>query len=436
MISASVRGLRAAWFRADRAASGLAGDLALYGIAAVFATVTAAASTLTPHRAWGAVAAPGYTVASIAVLGQLLALRVGAAPALTGAVARATLTAATWVGTALLPMLLQSAQRAGGRADRAQEEVIVVERSAQRLIEQGTPYLDRAAIAALDPSEQLLGYVPYHPGMALFGLPRAVAGGAWWTDARVWFALATAAALAAALAVLARRPGPAVPAADLVRGAQFATVLPVTALTLATGGDDLPVLALCLLALACCAVGRYGAGGVAIGAAAALKLLAWPVAAVLLAHAATRGRRAVLRFIPGTLGLPIAALLPAQLVDAAALAENVLLFPLGRGLVTSPAQSPLPGHLIATALPGGRLIATGLLVAAGIAIAVGLLRRPPRTAAAASLVCGYGLLVAILLMPATRFGYLLYPLAFLAWAPALAPRVAPDPVGRRPEPAA
>jgi len=42
------------------------------------------------------------------------------------------------------------------------------------------------------------------------------------------------------------------------------------------------------------------------------------------------------------------------------------------------------------------------------------------TAAAASLVCGYGLLVALLLMPTSRFGYLLYPLAFLAWAPALA----------------
>jgi hypothetical protein len=89
-------------------------------------------------------------------------------------------------------------------------------------------------------------------------------------------------------------------------------------------------------------------------------------------------------------------------------------------LVTSPAQSPLPGHLISVYLPGGRYVAAGLLVAAAVAIAVRLVRRPPRTAVFAALICGYGLLTATLLMPSTRFGYLLYPLALLAWAPALA----------------
>ena len=86
--------------------------------------------------------------------------------------------------------------------------------------------------------------------MALFGLPRAIAGDAWWTDARIWFALATAAALVAAVATLRRtghRPtGSDRPGRDsaLVRAVQLATVLPICALTLATGGDDLPVLAL------------------------------------------------------------------------------------------------------------------------------------------------------------------------------------------------
>ena len=36
-------------------------------------------------------------------------------------------------------------------------------------------------------------------------------------------------------------------------------MLPICALTLATGGDDLPVLALCLLALALCAARRGSA---------------------------------------------------------------------------------------------------------------------------------------------------------------------------------
>ncbi|MGW0435242.1 glycosyltransferase 87 family protein [Micromonospora sp. NPDC003197] len=440
------------WTALNRAAGGLAGDLTLYSLSAIFAAITAMTSTLLPHRAWGAVATAGYLFATVAVLGQLVARRrlvasrrSGNSP-LTGTTARAVLTAVTWASTALLPMVWQSVQRASGRTDRAQEEVVVIEQSGARLLEHGTPFLGRDAIAALPPDEQLLGYTPYQPGMAIFGLPRAVAGTAWWTDARIWFALMTAAALILAVVALRRYAGTAVASRDgvgrdgvgrdavgrdaagqdgvvrdaaLVRAIQLATVLPICALTLATGGDDIPVLALCLLALALCAVRREGAAGLAVGLAAAFKLFAWPVVLVLLVFTLTRGWRTMARFAAGAVGLPILALIPAQLVDSAALVENVLRFPLGDGLVTSPAQSPFPGYLIASALPGGRLIAAGLLVAAGLVIAVRLARRPPRTAATVALICGYGLLAAILLMPSTRFGYLLYPIAFLAWAPAL-----------------
>jgi hypothetical protein len=203
----------------------------------------------------------------------------------------------------------------------------------------------------------------------------------------------------------------------LVRALQFATVLPICALTLATGGDDLPVLALCLLALAWCAIDRFGAAGVAVGAAAACKLFAFPVVAVLAALAIATGRGR--RLLPGALGLPILVLIPPLLVNSDAFVENVIRFPLGHGIVQSPAQSPFPGYLISTGVPGGRYIAAALLVAVAAAIAVVLVRRPPRTAATAALFCGYGLLAAILLMPTTRFGYLLYPIALLVWAPAL-----------------
>ncbi len=434
------------WSRLDRAAGGLAADLGLYAVSAGFAAVTAATSTLAPHRAWGAVATAGYAGAGLLVAAQWYARRRSPGTRLAGTRARAVLTVLVWAATALLPLVLQAAQRASGRTDRAQEEVVVVEHGGARLLDTGTPYLGHDAIAALPPGEQLLGYLPYQPGMALFGLPRAVAGTAWWTDARVWFALATAAALATAVAAVLRdgrtvaaprdgrtavalrdgrtavapsdAGGPG-RAAALVRAVQFTTVLPVCALTLATGGDDLPVLALCLLALALCGARRFGAAGLSAGAAAALKLFAWPVAVVLLVHALTRGRTAAGRFAVAAIGLPVAALVPALLVDADALVENVVRFPLGHGLVGSPAQSPFPGYLIAAALPGGRAVAAALLVAAAAAIAVHLVRRPPRTAAAAALVCGYGLLAAILLMPSTRFGYLLYPAAFLAWIPAL-----------------
>ncbi|WP_425293502.1 glycosyltransferase 87 family protein [Micromonospora cremea] len=417
--------LRRRWRTLDTASGGLALDLGLYAVSAVFAAITAVTSTLLPHRAWGAIAAVGYLVAALAVVVQVLLRRRGAASRLFGLPARWAVTGFAWASTALLPLLWQSVERSSGRTDRAQEEVLVVEQSGARLLEHGTAYLGRDAIAALPPGEQLLGYTPYQPGMAMFGLPRGLVD-AWWTDARVWFAVGTALALALAVATLrAARPARlATPAgadegrnAALLRGVQTATVLPICALTLATGGDDLPVLALCLLALALAAVDRPGRAGLAVGLAGALKLFAWPVALVLIVWGLTR--RAGTRVAAGAIGLPVAALLPALLVDRDALTENVLRFPLGHGLVTSPAQSPFPGYLIATALPAGRLIAAALLVAAGLAIAVLLARRPPRTAVATALICGYGLLAAIALMPSTRFGYLLYPLALLTWAPAL-----------------
>ncbi|KKJ94095.1 hypothetical protein LQ51_28510 [Micromonospora sp. HK10] len=406
------------WRAVDSAAGGLALDLGLYAAAALFAAITAATSTLAPHRAWGVPATIGYLLATLLVTGQLLARRRRPDAPLAGLPARWAVTGLTWAGTTLLPIVTQSVQRAAGRTDRAQEEVLVVERAGTRLAEHGTPYLGHDAIAALPPGEQLLGYTPYQPGMALFGLPRA-ATDAWWTDARVWLALVTAVVLAAAVATLRGTSAPTGPhrAAALLRAVQAVTVLPICALTLATGGDDLPVLALCVLAVALAAAGRPGRAGLAVGVAGTLKLFAWPVAVVLVCWAATRraGRRTAL----GALGLPVLALLPALFVDRDALVENVLRFPLGHGLVTSPAQSPFPGHLIATTLPAGRIVAAALLVAVGAAIALRLLRRPPRSAAGTALICGYGLLAAILLMPSTRFGYLLYPVALLTLAPAV-----------------
>jgi Glycosyltransferase family 87 len=401
----------------DRAADGLAADAALYALSAAFALVTALTSTLLPHRGWGAVAVWAYLAAFLVSGVQLLARR---------SAGRLLLTWLTWVGASLLPLIIEAVQRAGGRTDRAQDEVLVVEQMGERLLHTGTPYLGPDAIAALPPGEQLLGYSPYQPGMALFGLPRALTGDAWWTDARVWFAVVTAGALLTALSTV-RTPQSPVPTEKpaqgprwpvvAVRALQAATVLPICALTLATGGDDLPVLALCLLALAWCAADRFGAAGLAVGAAAACKLFAFPVVAVLavLAIATGHGRR----FLPGALGLPILVLIPPFLVNGDAFVENVIRFPLGHGIVASPAQSPFPGYLISADLPGGRFIAAALLVTAAVTIAVLLLRRPPRTAATAALFSGFGLLTAILLMPTTRFGYLLYPVSLLVWAPLL-----------------
>jgi hypothetical protein len=429
--------------RVDHARGGLVVDVALYGAGTIFAGLTAVNASLLPHRAWGRVAVIGYAVATVVALAQAVAVR---RRRFAGTGARALLTAGAFVVTAVLPMLLEAVARAGGRVDRAQEEVGVVEAGGVRLLHTGTPYLSHDAIAALPGPSRLDAYLPYQPGMALFGLPKALAGTAWWTDARVWFTATLVVAIAWAVLLL-RRDTPPDPAPDrdaaLVRAVQAATVFPICALTIATGGDDLPVLGLSLLALAYAARRRHIAAGVTIGIAGALKLFAWPVAIVLVALAAYAGRtprprpaagrgnvRAVWRgadrrsavwCAAGAIGLPILVLIPPFALNRGAAVENVVRFPLGRGIVQSPAASPFPGHLIASDIGGGHTIATALLVAAAAAIAAWLLLRPPREAGSAAAIAAWGLLGAILLIPSTRFGYLLYPVAYACWIPALRP---------------
>jgi hypothetical protein len=179
------------------------------------------------------------------------------------------------------------------------------------------------------------------------------------------------------------------------------------------------------LALALAATGRLTGCGVAVGLAASLKLFAWPVLLILGVHALTQRR--LPRYAIPAVALPIVTLVPALVINPGAVVENVFVFPFGKGLVSSPAASPLPGHLIATGLPGGHIIADILLLAAAAWIVIRLVRHPPRTASAAARFCGWTLLAATLLLPSTRFGYLLYPVAFFVWSPALRARAIPAP---------
>ena len=112
----------------------------------------------------------------------------------------------------------------------------------------------------------------------------------------------------------------------------------------------------------------------------------------------------------------VAALAPAALRHQASLLENTVAYPLGLTAAQSPAQSPLPGHLLATLGPGGHAAALALLTAAGLAIVASLAVAPPATPAAAARRLAIGLTALFLLSPATRFGYLSYPVSLYAWA--------------------
>nr|WP_241266032.1 hypothetical protein [Streptomyces boncukensis] len=240
--------------------------------------------------------------------------------------------------------------------------------------------------------------------MALFGVPRELLH----VDARALFALTFAAAFALSLRPHLRLPS-----------RRFALLLgsPLVALPVAVGGDDLPVIGLSCLGLGLAARDRAGRAGLALAVAATLKATAWPALAVgLVLSAARGGRRAASRF--GAHAAPVLAagvLLPA-LRDPGGFTANTVRYPLGLAGAASSADAPLPGTLLAGLGPAGHAAAAALLLSAALAVGGSLLLRPPRDGRAAGLRLALGLFAASALMPASRFGYLVYPAVLVLWA--------------------
>jgi hypothetical protein len=374
-----------------------------YAVFAGYAAMVVVFSGPGQDRVWAIWAVAGYSAA------LLLSRRRGAG--------RAAALAASAAGAVAGPVIWL-AWRAPPTPD-----VRVVARSAVLLLQHGTPYLSAGHLASP------LAYDPYLPGMTVFGLPGAfdvegVAG-----DPRIWLCAATGLLLVLALRV-AGRP-------DAVYWGVFAVASPVLAFPLAVGVTDPPVLALICLTLALLgrAPGRWpahwpGAGGpaggwpvwpaaVTLGVACAMKATAWPALPVLAAMLAVRdGARTAVYFATraaaAALGLSV-LLAPAVAARPAALVQNTVLFPLGLTQVRTPAASPLPGHLLATLGPAGRLAALSLLLAAGLAVATSLLVRPPADPAAAAWRLAVALTLLFALSPATRFGYFSYPIGLLGW---------------------
>ncbi|WP_413105576.1 glycosyltransferase 87 family protein [Streptomyces sp. Inha503] len=330
---------------------------------AVVALGLALASDLGPHRMWGVVAGAGYAVAAVLAC---------------GARSRPAARVVAVAGAVVVPFV--SLVTAG----LGQLEVTVVERSGQLLFTTGSPYIaDPTAIADFN---------PYLPGMALFGVLPG--------DARWWLGGAFAAALTAA---------------GLYRA--WLLACPLVALPLAVGGIDLPVVGLMCLGVVLAGQGRPGRAGLVLGAAATLKWTAWTAPPVALALIAVRrGVRPALRYAAVVLSIATVAVLPFALADPSGFYRSVIAFPLGLTDTTSPAASPLPGHLLVTYVPGGRVIALALLAVSALLTAVSLVVRPPGTARAAAARLALGLGLAMALMPATRFGYLVYPLVLGALA--------------------
>jgi len=387
------------WMRHER------GDALIYAALAVFAAVTAAGSGIPSHRNWGAIAAPGYAGGVVLALAGYFAVRhFGHAvrrPIRLGVLALVTLTAV------LLPMLLLVGLRAAGETGTSVGEVPVIEASGGRLLGSGSPYADLAELAVAHSTH---AYYPYLPAMALFGLPRAVVGASAVTDVRVVFLLASVVLLAVAFALRRWSQPPS------IRGLQLLLLTPLLALPVATGGDDVPVLALLILGFVLAERRAVGWAGAAVGVAAAMKLTAWPVIAVLaVALVVVLGWRPAARFV-GTAALVVAGfVVPYLVADPDRLVEHLFRFPFGMTELRTPAASPMLGYWIERAGPYGHQAALGLLLVAGALFVGYLVRRPPRSVPSAALLASVGLSLAFVLAPSTRFGYFVYPVVLGAW---------------------
>lgn len=361
-----------------------------YAAFAAFAGVVVGAAGQPVQRTWGAWAAAGYASAAvIAVLWQSRGREAALVVALAGALAA--------------PLAFQSASP-GQMSGPGEGSLRVVARSAVLLLRRGTPYL---------PPEQIthsLGYNPYEPAMAIFGLPAAAGLHGAAGSPRVWMGVTAAVVLVAAFRL-------ATPEGAL-RNAAFALSSPVLALPLTNGLTDVPVLALLGLSLAGTAAPRERRGAhllaaLAVGAACAMKATAWPALPVLAAMLAARdGSRTAIRFVV-TAGVTAAALAaataPASVRALGALFQNTVLFPLGMTRYQTRANSPLPGHLLALTGSAGHWAAIGLLCAAGLAPVASLIVRPPADTPAAASRLAICLALMFALAPASRWGYFVYP---------------------------
>ncbi len=393
-------------------------DALLYLASAVFALCTAFVAISADYRQWGQMAAVAYAAgAGICLAVSRRARRRGMAAERIGWTRRLVVLLLI-VGAVLLPLFAQLTWRAEARPGaHAQPEVAVLERAGDRAVHAQDPYLKDPSSVGVSPSSDSptvdqSSFFPYLPGMVPFGLLNAVGGPPELRDARValggFTLIVGAIALLASDATLGRRG----------RALQFLVILPSGALPMVTGGDDLPVLALMLLGLVLAQRRRPVLAGLALGCAGTLKFTAWPLLLLLLLSVRDReGQRAPLRYGLAVLVIVVPVIGAGVVLDPTAFFDNVVRFPLGLARVKSPAASPLLGQVLVTVFPHHKTLITAFLVVVGaVIVAVALARRPPRTVAAAARFTAFAMLVATVLAPATRFGYLIYPANLFVWA--------------------
>ncbi|CAM3621380.1 glycosyltransferase 87 family protein [Kibdelosporangium persicum] len=381
-------------------------DAAFYLGFGLDAAYTAVFSEFYGFRVWGNFAVVGYAFAFLHTAILLLTRREGSRWIPVGYVVALGM---------VVPMLVLVFKRMTGRdwgspahSMTAQPEVWVIERAGRLLWATGSPYVD---LSTLNRPPVVDDYTPYSPAMALLGLPNALFGRSVVTDARIVAFMLTVVIF---LLILKALDWPSLS----VRPVQFVALTTFTTLSAAVAGNDMPVVALLVLGAVLAMRSRPEWAALVLALASSMKLTALP-AAVVVAVALAFSWRFLATFVAGMVvftGLSAAT-------NWEAFVDNVIRFPANMAAVRSPAGSPLPGHLLEQTGPVGHTAVLVLLALAAVGMLWWLLARPPRTTAEILLRTGVGLGVAMLLMPATRWGYLIYPIALLgaalySWRPA------------------
>ena len=332
---------------------------------------------------------------------------------------RRGLVASLFILCLVVPLGVSIAQRVNNAPGiHAQDEVAVIERCGDRVVRNENCYLNAPhsvgiGVQNFSKTTDANAFDPYLPGMIIFGIPNGLTIPKPLRDARVSLTLFTLLVTTIALA-LSR-----LSADDRVRLFQFVIVLPTGALPLVTGGDDLPIIALLLLTLVLSYRKQPFIAGLASGLAAAIKLTAWPLAfGLAIVQPRQENRHSRARYGVGLITVLAPVIAVASLIDPRAFFVNEILFPLGLTKIKSPAESPLLGQKL-VGLFGSQLhlfvVAALVLIGAELALVFYRRMRPASLAA----MTGYVALIffiAILLAPATRFGYLLYPANMAVWA--------------------
>jgi hypothetical protein len=427
--------LAGAWQRARERAvhvSPEAGDALLYLASALFALLTIYTSTNALYQVWGRMALSPFAFGALASAVLVWALRRArrgqAGQALTqrqhrrARLARIVIAVSVFAGALAIPLGFEIVWRFDGVVGSHQQpEVVTVEVGGQDLVRGQDPYLPLVrlphAVKYHPPGEpNYRGFLPYLPLMAVLGIPSDIWPNNGLSDARIFFCVTTLGVTSLAL-YLCRADG-----RRKIRALQALVILPLASLPLATGGDDIPVVAVLLLAMVLAQRRRPFASGVVFGIASAMKFTAWPLAVLALFAARGRnGERRPLSMLAGIVVVAVPTIFPFALRGPFALIDDVVLFPLGLSAIPSTAASALPGHVLVSEFPSlSRALPLSVGIVLGVLLARHLYRHTPRTVSEVCTLAGVVMSALILLAPNPRVGYLLYPVNFFVWAYLLA----------------